>query len=89
MTRLEIKVIPNAKKNCVDGWEGNRLKLRIAAQPEKGKANQALVQFLSKLFGIPKSSISILTGESSGLKTILIDCVTKEYLDSVLKTIAD
>ena len=71
--KLALKVIPNAKKSEAVGWEedpraGRALKLRIAAPPVEGKANKVVVLFLSAWLDIPRSSISLLRGESSRLK---------------------
>ena len=73
--KLALKVIPNAKKSEAVGWEedpraGRALKLRIAAPPVEGKANKAVVLFLSAWLDIPRSSISLLRGESSRLKVV-------------------
>lgn len=65
-----IRISPNAKKNEVIK-EGEVVKIKITAQPVDGKANKALVEFLSKNFKIPKTSIKILKGETSKDKTIL------------------
>lgn len=65
-----IRISPNAKKNEIIK-EGEIVKIKITAQPIDGKANKALVEFLSKNFKIPKTSIKILKGETSKDKTIL------------------
>ncbi len=65
-----IKISPNAKKNEIIKTE-TEVKIKITAQPIDGKANKALVEFLSKEFKIPKTSIEILKGETSKEKTLL------------------
>ena len=65
-----IRISPNAKKNEIIK-EGEVVKIKITAQPIDGKANKALVEFLSKNFKISKTSIKILKGETSKDKTIL------------------
>lgn len=69
---LLIKVVPNAHKTEIVGWEGDKLKVRVAAPPEKGEANQELIAFLSKQFKIPKSHIEIESGTSSRIKRVSI-----------------
>ncbi|MBR1461259.1 YggU family protein, partial [bacterium] len=64
-----IKISPNAKKNEIIKTE-SEVKIKITAQPIDGKANKALVEFLSKEFKIPKTSIQILKGETSKEKTL-------------------
>lgn len=70
--KIGIKVFPKASKNEVVGWEGDVLKVRLTAVPEKGKANAALIHLLSKHFKVPKSAINILKGETSRNKLIEI-----------------
>ena len=65
-----IRISPNAKKNEIIR-DGEITKIKITALPIDGKANKALVEFLSKNFKIPKTSIKILKGETSKDKTIL------------------
>ena len=77
---LSVKIIPNAGKNQVVGWENGFLKIRIQAPPEKGKANQELINYLSSLLDLPKSSITLLRGETSRKKLLLIEGITHEEL---------
>lgn len=72
MTILQVKVIPNASKNSIEGFHGDALKIKITAPPDKGKANQALIEYLSEQLDIPKSQIEILSGETSRMKKIKI-----------------
>ena len=78
-----IKISPNAKKNEII-HEGKFVKIKITAQPIDGKANKALVEFLSKYFKIPKTSIKILKGETSKEKTVLF-CTSDEQKINLLK----
>jgi len=73
MTRLQLKVQPKASANRLAGWVGDRLKIQVTAAPERGKANAAVIEVLSKALGIPKSAIRITAGETSPLKTVEID----------------
>ena len=79
---INIKISPNAKKNEIIR-DGEITKLKITAQPIDGKANKAVIEFLSKTFKIPKTYIQIIKGETSKEKTILIktnDETKKELL---------
>lgn len=69
---VNIKISPNAKKNEIIK-DSEIFKIKITAQPIDGKANKALIEFLSKNFKIPKTSIKILKGETSKEKTILFE----------------
>ena len=68
---LQIKISPNASKNEVIKCDDGSLKIKITAQPIENKANKALIEFLSKITKIPKSSISIAKGLTGKEKTIL------------------
>jgi uncharacterized protein YggU (UPF0235/DUF167 family) len=68
--RLIVKVIPGASQSEVSGWLGDILKVRVAAQPEKGKANLAVVALLAKSLGLSKRNISVTSGKTSQQKVI-------------------
>jgi len=67
---LRIKAIPGASKTEPAGVKDNRLRFRIAAAPEDGKANVELIAALSKICGCSKREISLQSGERSRLKTL-------------------
>jgi len=67
-----IKVIPNAKVNKIVEQGDNFLKIKLTAPAQEGKANAALIEFLSQHFNCPKKSIFLLHGAKSRLKTIKI-----------------
>ena len=68
---LNVKVIPNAKKNkAVE--EAGRLKVYLTATPVEGKANRALIEFLSEHFKVKKKQIRIVRGEKSREKVVEI-----------------
>ena len=69
---LEVKVIPGARRTRILGLRDERVYIAVNAQPEKGKANRALLKFLAKAIGVPRTSMQILTGETSHRKRILI-----------------
>ncbi len=70
---LKIKVIPKSPKSeLVEAMADGTLKIRIAAPPEKGKANTELIKFLSKHFNAPKEAITIVSGKNDPLKLVKI-----------------
>lgn len=78
MARITVKLTPGAKTNTVAGWEadaaGERfLRVSVTAAPEKGKANAALIKLLAKHWGVPKSAIEIVRGETSRVKVIEVE----------------
>lgn len=69
---LKIKVIANAKINGLEEYADDILKLRINKPAVDGKANKAIIEYLSSQFEVPKSNITILKGEKNSLKGLLI-----------------
>lgn len=74
---LWVKVIPNATKNSMEGFQEGILKVKIRAIPDKGKANHMLIEFLAESLKVSKSQIQILSGRSSRLKKIEIQGITE------------
>ena len=70
MAKLNIRVIPNASKTELAGRDGSIWKIRLAAPPVDGKANEALIRFLADELDVAPSMIKILKGQGSKLKTI-------------------
>lgn len=71
--KLDIRVHPGAGRNEITGFTGGVLGVKITAQPEKGKANAALVKYLGDILGIAKSRIIIQKGAASRNKTVVIE----------------
>jgi len=69
---LLLHVQPGAKKTEVAGQYGEALKIRLAAPPVEGKANTALLKFLAKELGVPKSAVTLISGETSRHKRVRI-----------------
>lgn len=85
---LSIVVLPRSSSNSVAGVTDGRLKIKLTSPPVDGKANVALIAYLSKLLKIKKSSIEILKGETSKKKTVLLEGITEdEILNIISKTI--
>jgi len=81
---LEIKAVPGASKTEFAGVKDGRLRLRIAAAPEDGKANAQMLNFLSKSLGCPKRDLRLLSGEKSRLKTIALPLEQRERLEQLI-----
>jgi uncharacterized protein (TIGR00251 family) len=84
--RLVVKVTPNAGRNEITGFKEGFLQVRIAAPPEKGKANKELTDFLSKTLGVKKSSILIIKGQTSRNKVIIIEGMSGDELLKRIQT---
>lgn len=77
---LQISVQPRSSSNSISGIHNNRLRIKLTAAPVDGKANQALIKFLSKLFSVPIRQISIEKGETAKTKRVRI-CSPKNIPD--------
>ncbi len=69
---IAVKVVPRARRSEVAGPEGAWLKVRIAAPPVEGAANEALVAFLAGVLGLRTRDVSVQAGERSRLKRVRI-----------------
>jgi hypothetical protein len=67
---LTLHAQPGARKSAVAGLHGDALKVRIAAPPVDGKANEALIAFVAKLFDVPRKQVRLLTGDTSRHKRL-------------------
>jgi len=68
--KLLVRIVPNAKQSEAVGWEGQTLKVRIAAPPIEGKANAELIKFIAELCDCSPSEVEILKGMGSKHKTL-------------------
>ncbi|KAF1051613.1 MAG: hypothetical protein GAK43_02325 [Stenotrophomonas maltophilia] len=69
---LECHLQPRASRDEFAGTHAERLKIRLTAPPVEGKANAYLLAFLGKAFGVPKSAVSLESGEQSRQKRVRI-----------------
>jgi len=85
---VDIFVQPRASKTMVSGIHNNALKVKLTSPPVDGEANKALIKFISKLFKVPKSTITIIRGETSRAKQVLIpmDDTSRNRIISILES---
>jgi uncharacterized protein (TIGR00251 family) len=74
---LDIKAIPGASRTELAGIKDGKLRVRLAAAPEKGRANAALCEFIAGVLGCPKRELQITNGEKGRNKTIAIPLAYK------------
>ena len=84
MSLLKVKVVPGSSRNQIAGWLGESLKIRVMANPEKGKANDALVSLLADTLRIPKQDVTISSGASSPRKVFKISELSHSEIKSRL-----
>ena len=69
-TRLRLRVSPGSRRSEIVGRYGDGWKVRVAAPPEGGRANEAVVELLSERLRIPRRSISIVSGHTAREKIV-------------------
>ena len=81
---LDVKVVPGASRTEVAGMKDGRLRLRVAAAPEDGKANAELRAFLAKAVGCSKSEAVLVKGEKSRIKTLSFPTACETALKALM-----
>lgn len=66
------KVVPGSSRTAVAGVLADMVKVRVAAAPEKGKANQCLVAFLANQLGVRKNAVEIVSGQTQPVKRVRV-----------------
>lgn len=77
---VEVKVIPGAARSEAAGLRDGALLVRVAAPPEKGKANEELRACLARALGLPKSSVELVSGAASRRKRVSVPLESEEAL---------
>lgn len=81
---LVLHIQPGAKRTECAGTHGEALKIRLAAPPVDGKANEALIAYLAKALAVPKSRVELISGQSSRAKRVRIGAVSVEAVAAAL-----
>lgn len=81
---LNLQIQPRASKNEVCGVQDNSLKIRLTSPPVDGAANKLCREFLADLFHVPKSSVEIISGETSRHKRVRITSNDPGRLRSII-----
>jgi uncharacterized protein (TIGR00251 family) len=75
---LQVKVIPGARRDEIVGFRNGEIVIKVSAPPEKGKANEKVLELLSSCLQIPKSQLILFRGVSSPHKKIRIIGASKD-----------
>ena len=86
--RLDVRVLPRASRNAVEGFRDGRLVIRVTAPPVDGAANEATVALLAKTLRLAPRAFRVVAGETSRNKTIEIDGVAETSIRSALAQLA-
>jgi len=76
-TRLPVKVVPSSSRDCVAGWQGDTVRIKVQAPPEKGRANESVARKLAAWLGLPRSAVTLASGEKSADKVFVIQGMGK------------
>jgi uncharacterized protein (TIGR00251 family) len=81
-----VKIHPRARKNAITGELGDALKLSLTAPPVDGKANQACIEFLANVLNVPRSSVTIASGQSRRSKVIRVAGLSADEVQERLRS---
>lgn len=81
-----VKVVPGARREEVAGWLGDRLKVRVSAPPEDGRANRAVCALIARELNCSPRAVSVVVGASSPLKTLQIHGLGAAAVESVFSS---
>jgi len=84
VTRLRLRVSPGAARSAVVGRHGEGWKVRVAAAPERGRGNDALVELLSETLAVPRSQVRVVSGTASRDKIVELTGVSPADTDDRL-----
>jgi uncharacterized protein YggU (UPF0235/DUF167 family) len=87
---IPVRAVPNASKSVVIGWQADgRLKVKVAAVPEGGRANKAVEELLAGALDLPKRSVSVEKGETAREKMVRVNGLTLEAVKARLNAAAE
>lgn len=74
--RVRVKAVPGASRDGLAGALGDRLKVRVSAAPERGRANEAIASLLASAGGVPERQVQLAQGPTQAQKTFDLSCGT-------------
>lgn len=80
---FRVQVVPRASRSEIVGEHNGALRVRLAAPPVDGAANEELIHILAKSFKVPRSAVTIVSGHTGRLKQVSIDGVSETELNKV------
>lgn len=78
--RIPVKVVPGSSREGVAGWLGERLKVRVRAVAERGKANEAAEKVVAEALGVPGERARVVAGHTSPWKVIEVSGISEAEL---------
>jgi len=84
-TRLRVRVSPGARRTEIAGRHGDGWKVRVAAPPEDGRANEAVLRLLAERLGLPRRAVAIVSGHTAREKVVELDGISQERAEAGLR----
>jgi uncharacterized protein (TIGR00251 family) len=81
---LALRVQPKAKRNAIQGEQAGALRVSVTAPPEDGRANDAVLALLREEFGLQRSQLVLLSGQTNRNKVVLVRGVTPGELQKLV-----
>jgi uncharacterized protein len=75
---IKVRVQPKASRNQILGYQGDRLRVRVTAPPEGGRANEAIIALLVEALSIAKSRVKIVRGHASRERLVVVESLGRE-----------
>jgi hypothetical protein len=82
-----VRVQPRARRTAVQGVVGDVLRVAVQAPPVEGRANEALIRFFAEIFSVPRSAVTLASGEHGRNKRVVITGRTAEQVLAVLQSL--
>lgn len=79
---LKIKAVPGASRDAVAGMLGDRIKVRVSAPPEGGKANKAIEAVIAESLGVKASQVEVVAGMTNPVKTVRVVGVERGVVEA-------
>jgi uncharacterized protein len=88
VSRFTVTVTPAARRSEIVGRHGEGWRVRVAAPPERGRANRALVELLADVLGVPGARVSVVAGRTARRKIVEVEGLGKEDTERLLEAAA-
>jgi uncharacterized protein (TIGR00251 family) len=84
-TRLRLRVSPGARRTEIAGRHGDGWKIRVAAPPENGRANEAALRLLAERLGLPRRALTIVSGHNAREKVVQLQGISADRVEEGLR----
>jgi uncharacterized protein (TIGR00251 family) len=81
---IAVRVQPRGSKTEIVGWHGKEIRIRVKAPPVDGAANEELIRFLARQLGVPRSAVTIVSGQGARSKRVRIDGADPGAVEALL-----